>query len=460
MNTSSDALTRIPMPGDVLLMARAGAPVTVGREIKKGGEGVLYEARLRDQPFAVKWRRPFDGIEVMQRHIDNLIGLPCPHKDFVWPMDLVVSENLPGFGYLMPLVDRGRFIDLRVMLRNSTPADVGSEPVFQLRSLTSIGRKIVEAFEALHGAGLCYRDISLGNVMVDPIRAEIAIIDNDNVGLAAERTFIAGTKGFMAPEIVRHDEDVYPSTATDLFSLAMLLFWLFIKRDPLRGIRAEAAGAWDNDRRVSETTVHMETYGFDPLFVFDPSDPSNRPPPGDVGYSLWSFYPTFFRRLFVQSFTDGLAPSLIGRVIEGRWRRALLRLADSISVCRCSAVVIYDSEEPGRPCWRCGDLPPNPMLLDLPGGTVVLSQGATITSHHLNKHSSHDEVVATAEIPTNTAVYAMTLRNQSATTWKVVPEGEGTRSVEPDHLLGVRPMSIDFGTARGQIRSAPDVVSA
>lgn len=420
----------------------------MGTEIKRGGEGILYEARLRDHPFAVKWRWPFSGIEVVEEHIYSLIGLGSPHLDFVWPLDLVKSDHLPGFGYVMPLVDRSRFISVSQMILQGTDR---SDAVPYLRSLVTIGRKIVEAFEALHGKGLCYRDISLSNIMVDPERAEIAIVDNDNVGKTDETTFIRGTRKFMAPEIVRGGDGVQPSTATDLFSLATLLFWLFMKRDPLNGIRSEAAVSWNTANRVSDTTAHLQTYGLDPLFVFDPFDASNRPPPGDASFVLWPFYPDYLRRLFTQAFTEGLAPSLTGRVMEGRWRRAMLRLADSIFVCQCRAALIYDSDNPAKPCWQCGDIPNPPVMLTMAGGNVVLCDGSTISAFHLDKKGSHEEIVGRIEIPRNTSVHTMAIRNVSSKTWTVVPEGEDKKSVEPEQLLGVRPMTLNFGSGVGRI---------
>jgi DNA-binding helix-hairpin-helix protein with protein kinase domain len=451
MTTTSDALPPVPSPGHLLSMDRAGATLSVGAEIKRGGEGIIYEARLRDHPFAVKWRWPFNGIEMVQEHIDSLIGLGSPHLDFVWPLDLVSSDDLPGFGYVMPLVDRSRFISVSQMILQSTET---SDAVPYLRSLVTIGRKIVEAFEALHGKGLCYRDISLSNIMVDPERAEIAIVDNDNVGKSDEPTFIQGTRKFMAPEIVRGGDEVHPSTATDLFSLATLLFRLFMKSDPLSGIRSEAAVSWNTVNRVSDTTAHLQTYGLDPLFVFDPFDASNRPPPGDPSFVLWPFYPDYLRRLFTQAFTEGLAPSLTGRVMEGRWRRAMLRLADSISSCQCRAALIYDPDNPAKPCWQCGEVPNPPVKLEMAGGTVVLCEGATISAFHLDKKGSHEEIVGRVEIPRNTSVHTMTIRNLSSKTWTVVPEGEDSKSVEPEQRLGVRPMTLNFGAGAGRIHRA------
>jgi eukaryotic-like serine/threonine-protein kinase len=43
------------------------------------------------------------------------------------------------------------------------------------------------------------------------------------------------------------------------------------------------------------------------------------------------------------------------------------------------------------------------------------------------------------------------LRNLSGRTWTVVPDDEEPKRVAPDQRLGIRPMRIDFGPARGQI---------
>ncbi len=452
MTTTSDALPPVPAPGDHLHMARAGTSLTVESEIRRGGEGIIYRARLRDHPFAVKWRWPVSGIEYIYEHIDWLIGLENPHTNFVWPLDMVTSDSLAGFGYVMPLLDLDRFISAGQMILQGQKT---TDAVSYLRSLVTIGRKIVEAFVALHGGGLCYRDISLNNIMVDPVRAEIGIVDNDNIGRSDETPLIKGTKKFMAPEIVRDEEGVQPSTATDLFSLATLLFWMFFQRHPLDGVRTEAAVSWNTAHRVSDTSAHLKAYGFDPLFIFDPYDSSNRPPPGDASFTWWPFYPAYFRRLFTQAFTEGLAPSIAERVIEGRWRRALLRIADSIYSCQCTAAIVYDPEEPAKLCWKCGAIPQLPMFLSLSGGSIALWEGATITSFHLDKRGSHDEVIGRVEIPRNTSVHTLTIRNLSSKAWTVVPQGEESRSVKPDQRLGIRPMTIDFGAGTGRIQTEP-----
>jgi hypothetical protein len=92
------------------------------------------------------------------------------------------------------------------------------------------------------------------------------------------------------------------------------------------------------------------------------------------------------------------------------------------------------------------------MLLELPGGTIALSQGASITPHHLTRNRDHDTVVGIVEThparPTE-----LVLRNMGTTAWTMTPVGETAKTVDPQRRLGVRPMTIDFGSANGKIVS-------
>jgi hypothetical protein len=92
------------------------------------------------------------------------------------------------------------------------------------------------------------------------------------------------------------------------------------------------------------------------------------------------------------------------------------------------------------------DLP----LLQLPGGTVVLSDGASITSHHLHRDRNHDTVIATVEAhPTKPG--EVVLRNVGPNDWVMTPEGESAVTVPSRRRLGVRTMVIDFGSVTGRI---------
>jgi eukaryotic-like serine/threonine-protein kinase len=431
---------RLSLEGLTLRMARTGTLVTAGPRLGEGGQGVVHEAVFGGFPCAVKWYRDVPRPAELRRSIAALAERGRPHRAFIWPIDVVVSDELPGFGYVMPRLEPG-FESFAQLLRR--PA----QPSF--RAMITIGRQLVAAFEALHASGLCYRDISFGNLWVDPGRADVAIIDNDNVGLDGGDVFVWGTLRFMAPEVVR--AEAFPSSVTDLHSLAVFLFYLFVHGHPLEGRRTEKTFSWGGSGDQSGNDPAVGYFGTSPLFVFDPRDASNRPPPGDPMLVWWPIYPRFFRAVFETAFTAGLSDTTgTARVGEGIWRRALLRLADCVSACSCRASVFYDPDDPAVPCWNCGQVPPRPWLLSLPGGTVALSEGGLVTSHHLRKDRDYDTVVAVVEAHP-AAPGQVVLRNAGQRPWVMKPEGEPSKMVDPGRRLGVRAMTIDFGPARGRI---------
>jgi DNA-binding helix-hairpin-helix protein with protein kinase domain len=439
-------------PGQVLRMERGSTALAVGDRLGEGAFGVVHQARLyqagtRPGPgsgkprFAVKWFRPVARSERIRQSILALVqrGQP-PHPAFVWPIDLVRSDEAPGFGYVMPLLS-SRFVSLARMLDPSVEPDV--------RAVTTIGRELVEAFAALHSSGLCYRDISFGNLRVDPATAEVAIIDVDNVGVDGGIAFVKGTGPFMAPEVLR--DEAVPSTITDLHSLAVLLFYLLMHGHPLEGKRTDESYDWEHDR-PSELAITQQNFGFSPLFAFDPDDPSNRPLPGESASLRWPILPVQCRRAFIRAFTVGLwDASLHGRVKEGTWRRALLSLHDSVYPCpTCGATSFYDPEQPGQRCWQCGVPLAVPNRLEAPGGAVVLAEGAVVTSHHLYRDHGYREARARVE-PHPRELGRLVMRNMTERTWAIVPDNEPPRGVAPGQLLAVRPMIIDYGIGRARI---------
>ena len=103
----------------------------------------------------------------------------------------------------------------------------------------------------------------------------------------------------MAPEVVRGDD--LPSTQTDLFSLAVLLFLILMNHHPLDGRKETEIHCFD-------LQAMTRLYGCEPVFIFDPADESNRPLPGyhDNALAYWPIYPRFLQEKFIQSFTAGI----------------------------------------------------------------------------------------------------------------------------------------------------------
>jgi DNA-binding helix-hairpin-helix protein with protein kinase domain len=172
------------------------------------------------RPVAIKWYY-LENIpgnkEAQYFNLQKVVQMKAPDKNFLWPLDLATSPDVAGFGYIMPLREKRFKSIIDWMYRRVNPS---------FRSLLTTGYELSNSFFNLHAMGTCYRDISFGNMFFDPATGDITICDNDNVAADPKAgSLVLGTPDFMAPEVVRRE--VVPSIDTDLFSLAVLLFYIF-----------------------------------------------------------------------------------------------------------------------------------------------------------------------------------------------------------------------------------------
>ena len=132
----------------------------------------------------------------------------------------------------------------------------------------------------------------------DPDTGDVLICDNDNVSAnGIDNSSVYGTPRFMAPEIVMGQAK--PSRNTDLYSLAVLLFYMFMMGHPLEG-KLEA------EIKCMDIHAMNKLYGKNPIFIYDPNDKSNRPVKGyqDNVIIYWELYPQVIRDLFIKSFNQ------------------------------------------------------------------------------------------------------------------------------------------------------------
>ena len=317
--------------GQTVQTVTSRMPCTAEKFLGGGGQGEVYRADLGGQKVALKWYFPAQATPEQRVALETLIKKGPPTDKFLWPMELTQSDAVTGFGYIMPL--RGpQYKSIVDLMKRRV------EPTF--RALATAGLELADSFLDLHAMGLCYRDISFGNVFFEPNTGEALICDNDNVAVDGEtESGVLGTPRFMAPEIVRGE--ARPSMQTDLFSLAVLLFYMLMVHHPLEGRK-------ESEIKCLDLPAMNKLYGFEPIFIFDPKDDTNRPMPGyhDNALAFWPLYPQFVRDLFVKAFTDGIHDPQ-ARVRESEWRAAMVQLRDAIIYCpHCGVENFYDCRAP------------------------------------------------------------------------------------------------------------------
>jgi DNA-binding helix-hairpin-helix protein with protein kinase domain len=432
-------------PGQTVWLEIAGEPCEIKALIGSGGQGQVYHTAINGQDCALKWYFPHSATEAQRTAIERLIHKGPPNDRFLWPLDIAVCQGLPSFGYLMPLRDP-RYRGMAELMSRVV------DPTF--KTLTTMALELADSFLRLHSLGFCYSDISFGNVFFDPVTGEISICDNDNVAVDGEGfSDVLGTPRFMAPEIVR--EEARPNIGTDLYSLAVILFYMFMVHHPLEGRREREIACLD-------LPAMKKLYGTEALFIFDPKHGANRPVAGvhNNATIFWNLYPGYVRDIFTRAFTEGLRDPG-ARVRESEWRNVFTRMRDQIYYCHnCGAEIFLtddgDSPEPLAPqtCWFCHEAPAPPMRLLLGRHSMVLNQDTLVYAHHLdaNRRNDYSEIMAEM-VPHPSRPDIWGLKNTSGQTWTTVPPaGTPTVEVPSGRSVSLIPgLRIHFGTVEGMI---------
>lgn len=444
-------------------MSNASKNITAGRlgkldlvkKLGEGGQGSVYLVRAQGKDYALKWYHQTWAANDQKRALQALVHNGPPEsnaaagKRFVWPIE--IAERADGFfGYVMDLIDTKTYLQLGA---------IRSNPSIQpsLAALAEMSFQLVDSFRALHLKGYAYRDISDGNVLVDPRTGNIKICDNDNVGVNGASANILGTFEYMAPEIIR-DKNVRPSANTDLHSLATLLFKFWTWHHPFHG-ELEAKAQLLNDEFKSRL------YG-SPVFIFDPNNQSNRPPlEYDTVLQRWQrVCPEFLRERFINAFTVGLnTPSR--RVNEGDWRTTFLAVLDCLHQCKdknCGAELIMDTDEAaGAVCWHCKQKTPLPPRLVVQSGHIaqrmLLKPTFKLKRRHVDPSeaalSGKDETIGEmVQNPNDPKMWG--LKNLTTKPWNVRSASGTASEVPPGKSVGiVKGIEIFIENARATIKT-------
>ncbi|HNN90613.1 MAG TPA: protein kinase [Pseudomonadota bacterium] len=417
-----------------------GTSIRVQRLLGTGGQGEVWLADMAGSPVAIKLYHRHIATPAQRAVIERLIEKGPPSKHFLWPKALVNDRASSAYGYVMDLREK-RFHSLEDFMARRI------EPGF--RALLTAAWQLADAFLRLHSQGWCYRDISFGNVFFDPSNGDVRICDNDNVDIAETGSGgILGTPRFMAPEVVRRE--AVPSDQTDRYSLAVLLFYMLMGGHPLDGEREAKI-------RCLDVPALEKLYGFEPVYIFDPTNKSNKPVPGvhENPIAFYPIYPSEIHELFLRSFTDGLRyPAK--RVRESEWRKAFARAIDSVFPCGCRADNFFNpakvQAQSAGACWACKRALPLPLRIRFEKGDVVLTRDTRLCGRHVGNPQDDEEVIAeVTQNPTNPALFG--LRNQGSTgVWTFTRADGSIVDVPPGKSVPiVVGNKINFGQVTGEI---------
>ena len=436
-------------------LVSSGLSATVAGFVGEGGQGAVYLVDLGSTRFALKWYHPHVvGMDRrLRERLTRAVERGAPDGNFLWPVDLVETDQPGRFGYLMPV----RAPNVRSIHDIIAAPPRRISPSLAVRA--TICLKLADSFLHLHAKGLCYQDINLGNIFVDPDTGEVSICDNDNVDVNGAPGAVYGTRKFMAPEVVRREK--LPDACTDLYSMAVLFFYALHSWHPLDG-KAEAAVA------ILDNEAEMRLYGTRPVFLFDPDDTSNGPLAGfhDPIVRRWRALSEPVRELFRRSLGPGLHRSS-ERVVETEWRSAMTRLRDTIFPCpHCGTEHALDADDGDASpeifvCVYCERRIPTPARLVIGREVVALAPGSRLYPHHVSQARRYDFDAPAATVEAHPSdPDALGLRNQSGVPWSCrLPDGRLIGLASGRAIRLVDGLEIDFGRRRGTVALAEAVPS-
>lgn len=397
-----------------ILTSESGNKYVVKTLLGAGGQGEVYDVENGGKHYALKWYYKKTATTMQKEILENLIAKGSPDESFLWPEDLIYKKVGEPFGYIMALRPKNYRSIVDLMKRKAEPS---------FFALCKAAFNVTKGYQKLHSMGYSYRDISFGNLFFDPDTGNVLICDNDNVSVnGKDDSSVYGTPRFMAPEIVLGKAK--PSRNTDLFSLAVLLFYMFMMNHPLEG-KLEA------EIKCMDIHAMNKLYGTNPVFIFDPDNKSNRPVRGyqDNALIYWDLYPQSLKALFTQAFTVGIA-SPNRRVTENKWLETFANLMSGISICpSCGAEVFYDEAKENMGvahiCWGCQQNVPMPAKLITDRSKILLTQDTKLYSHHIYGDFDMDTVVGSVvQNPKNPNLWG--IRNEDKVNW-TYEKADGTQ---------------------------------
>jgi len=254
-------------------------------------------------------------LDAIIRRYNAVRDQPFWERYFCWPAAIVIK---PRLGVTMPRAPANlRGLDWFLLPKARDLVSPNKRGTWM--GHVGIALRLSRAMRRLHQLGLCHSDLSHKNCLVDPVTGQLRLIDLDCLvvpGILPPQVF--GTTGFMAPEIIT--ASARPSIATDLHSLAVLVYQILLFRHPLKGPKFHSTDTEEDDRLA---------YGHEALYIEHPRDRSNRPRQTFVDSSVLG---PRFQSLMQQAFISGLHQPT-ERPQAGKWEEALVRIQDRILPC-------------------------------------------------------------------------------------------------------------------------------
>lgn len=407
-----------------------GQKIMIKSLLGEGAQGEVYLVSNEQKEYAFKWykNRPTDDFI---NNLKSLIATNSPTNDFIWPLHYV--EDVDGFGYVMELIPH--HFKSFVSLLN------GKNPFKSLNALITWCIHLAQSFKELHSLGFSYQDVNDGGFFFQPETGDLLICDNDNITANKSNLGIRGKMKFMAPEIVRHEQD--PDIHSDRFSLSIIFFMVLTLGHPFIGNRLK-------DYNLIDEKAEFELFGSNPIYVYHPKNASNRPIHGyhNLLIQRYSTLPSYIQDEFQRTFCSGLVDRENERTTELEWIKVLVKYRDDLIQCSHCQYEFPSKLVDGKLeqfCPRCHTTQPSHLILEIGRNKIVLEPDKKLYEPHIDKFSPHYETSVGIVVVNKNNPRLWGIRNLTQKTWTYRDGSGEQREAKPQEVIPIiRNLIIDF----------------
>jgi DNA-binding helix-hairpin-helix protein with protein kinase domain/Flp pilus assembly protein TadD len=292
-----------------------GRLVVLDRELRRGGEGVVYEVKGQGDRVAKLYHQAIHPEKAAK--LSAMVALRTERllKLTAWPVETLHKERGGTVkGFLMPKVLNHKEIHVLYGVKSRLHEYPQARWPFLIQTAANVAR----AFSVIHEHGQVIGDVNHGGIFVSN-EATVVLVDCDSFQVVSQgRQFLCevGVDTHTPPELQgKSFREILRSPNHDAFGLAVIIFQLlFMGRHPFSG-RYLGAGDIPLDRAIRERR-----------FAYGLSARANQmlQPPGTLSLDAASSpVANLFERAFVQS----------NRPTACEWVTALSQLGQNLRLC-------------------------------------------------------------------------------------------------------------------------------
>lgn len=303
--------------------------VILGREIGKGGEGLVYEVQSLSGQVAKIYHKVPDSKK--QAKLSYMVSTADAQllNYVTWPQEtLHTSHGGPVVGFLMPKVAGKDPIHMIY-----SPAHRRQDyPKATWEFLLYVARNIAACFKTIHAHGHVVGDVNQNSFLVGR-DSKVVLIDSDSFQINARGTLHlceVGVSHFTPPELqsLSSFDGFTRTTNHDNFGLALLIFHiLFGGRHPFSGVPLHS---WVGE--AIETDIKNFRYAY----ARDNQSRGISPPPRSIPISMFSdALESMFHLAFTERGASGTRPT------AQQWVATLDSARGNLKKCCTSSMHIY-----------------------------------------------------------------------------------------------------------------------